>query len=180
VTEAIGVPTRALGLPWTAARPRVLVVACSDGRLQEATDAFLRDALDVHRYDRLYVPGGGGALSAARGEFMRSHEFRRECRFLVDAHLVEHLVLLFHGPADDGPSEAVCADYRRLQNWAPASQVRVQQAADVRDLLVRRDEFARSARLSIYRFEVTARRTLEVVTLHEDPPAANASQPAPR
>lgn len=160
--------TRAHGMQWTAARPRVLVVACSDGRLQEATDAFLADALDIHRYDRLYVPGGGGALSAARGEFLRSHEFRRECRFLVDAHLVEHLVLLFHGPSDDGPSEAVCADYRRLRTAAPASQVRAQQTADVHDLLGRREEFARAARLSIYRLEVTARRTLAVVTLHED------------
>ena len=28
-------------LRWTPARPNALVVACSDGRLQEATDAFL-------------------------------------------------------------------------------------------------------------------------------------------
>jgi len=38
-------PTRALGMQWSPARPRVLVVACSDGRLQEATDAFLASAL---------------------------------------------------------------------------------------------------------------------------------------
>ena len=172
--------TRALGMAWTPARPRVLVVACSDGRLQEATDAFLADALDIRRYDRLYVPGGGGALSAARGEFVRSHEFRRECRFLVDAHLVEHLVLLFHGPSVDGPSEAVCADYRRLQLSAPPSQVHAQQTADVRDLLGRREEFARAARLSMYRFEVTAGRTLAVVTLHEDPAPTASNDPVRR
>ena len=162
-------PTRALGMQWTPARPRVLVVACSDGRLQEATDAFLASALDIHRYDRLYVPGGGGALSSGRGEFVRSHEFRRECRFLVDAHHVDHLVLLFHGPSADGPSEAVCADYRRLQALAPPSQVRAQQLADVRDLLDRRQEFAGAARLSMYRFEVTAAGALAVATLYEDP-----------
>lgn len=156
-------------MPWTDARPRVLVVACSDGRLQEATDAFLRDALDVHRYDRLYVPGGGGALSPARGEFVRSHELRAECRFLVSAHHVEHLVLLFHGPTEDGPAEAICADYRRLNTSASASQVRALQVADVRELLSRREEFARGARLSMYRLEVTSRRTLAVATLHEDP-----------
>ena len=32
---------------WSAARPSVLVVACSDGRLQEATDAFLNQKLDI-------------------------------------------------------------------------------------------------------------------------------------
>jgi hypothetical protein len=167
--------TRRLGMQWTPARPRVLVVACSDGRLQEATDAVLADALNIHRYDRLYVPGGGGALSSARGEFSRAHEFRRECRFLVDAHHVDHLVLLFHGPAADGPSEAVCADYRRLQEFAPASQVRTQQAADVRDLIGRREEFGGAARLSIYRLEVTANKELAVITLHEDLAAPSPS-----
>ena len=87
-------------------------------------------------------------------------------------------MLLFHGPSEGGPSEAVCADYRRLQTSAPASQVRAQQTADVRDLLGRRDEFARAAPLSIYRFEVTSRRALAVVTLHEDPLPARPTDPA--
>jgi hypothetical protein len=41
--------------------------------------------------------------------------------------------------------------------------------ADVRELLSRREEFARGARLSMYRLEVTSRHGLAVVTLHEDP-----------
>ena len=48
--------TLTLGMPWDPERPRVLVAACSDGRLQEATDAFLSSALGVRQYDRLYVP----------------------------------------------------------------------------------------------------------------------------
>jgi len=158
-----------LGMAWEAARPHVMVVACSDGRLQEATDAFLSRELGVRQYDRFYVPGGGGALSASGREFMRAEQLRRECRFLVDAHDVEHLVLLFHGPAADGPEEAVCADYRRKQSWARPSQVRAQQEADVRDLLGHRSDFAGAARLSVYRFEVTARGGLSVATLHQDP-----------
>ena len=46
--------TLTLGMPWDPERPRVLVAACSDGRLQEATDAFLSRALGVRQYDRLY------------------------------------------------------------------------------------------------------------------------------
>jgi hypothetical protein len=157
-----------LGMAWEPTRPHVMVVACSDGRLQEATDAFLSRELGVRQYDRFYVPGGGGALSASGREFMRAEQLRRECRFLVEAHDVEHLVLLFHGPAADGPAEALCADYRRKQSWARPSQLRAQQEADVRDLLSRRNEFAGAARLSAYRFEVTATGGLSVATLHQD------------
>ena len=158
----------ALGMRWEADRPRILVAACSDGRLQEATDAFLARALGVRQYDRLYLPGGGGALAASGCDFLRAGKAREECRFLVRAHRVEHLVLLFHGPADGGPADAVCADYRRKHSWQRPDQVRAQQEADVRDLLGRRAEFAGDARLSIYRFEVTAAGALQVASLHVD------------
>lgn len=162
--------TVTLGKQWEPERPHILVAACSDGRLQEATDAFLSRALGIQHYDRLYTPGGGGALSASGRDFLRASELRRECRFLVEAHDVEHLILLFHGPAADGPGEAVCADYRRKHSWARAEQIREQQEADVRDLLMRREEFAGAARVSAYRFEVMASRELSVVTLHADAP----------
>ena len=162
-------------MPWDAERPRVLVAACSDGRLQEATDAFLARALGVRQYDRLYVPGGGGGLASSGAHFLRARELRRECLFLVDAHRVEHLILLFHGPAADGPAEAVCADYRRKHPWYRPEQVRAQQDADVRDLLNRRDEFAGTARLSAYRIEVTATGELAVVSLYTDEQGRRAS-----
>ena len=160
--------TWALGMDWQPDRPRVLVAACSDGRLQEATDAFLARALGVRQYDRLYLPGGGGALAASGADFVRAEKVRQECRFLVEAHGVEHLILLFHGPAPGGPPEAVCADYRRKHAWQRPDQVRAQQEADVRDLLGRRPAFAGEARLSVYRFEVTADGALEVAPLHVD------------
>jgi hypothetical protein len=160
--------TLRLGMPWDPERPRVLVAACSDGRLQEATDKFLDRALGVRQYDRLYVPGGGGGLASSGAHFLRARELRRECQFLVEAHGVEHLILLFHGPAPGGPVEAVCADYRRKHPWYRPDQVRAQQDTDVRDLLNRRDEFAGGARLSAYRIEVTAAGDLSVATLHID------------
>ena len=170
---------------WEPDRPRILVAACSDGRLQEATDAFLARALGVRQYDRLYLPGGGGALSASGADFMRAAEVRRECRFLIEAHGVEHLVLLFHGPSVDGPPEAVCADYRRKHSWQRPDQVRAQQEADVRDLLGRRGEFAGRSRLSVFRFEVTGSGELAVATLHTDPvsdtePRARSALDGPR
>ena len=45
---------------WSPDRPNTLVIALSDGRLQEATDEFLAHHLHVMRYDRFYVPGGAG------------------------------------------------------------------------------------------------------------------------
>ena len=39
--------TFALGMQWDPDRRRILVAACSDGRLQEATDRFLARALGV-------------------------------------------------------------------------------------------------------------------------------------
>ena len=165
--------TFALGMQWEPDRPRILVAACSDGRLQEATDRFLARALGVRQYDRLYLPGGGGALAASGADFMRAAAVRRECRFLIEAHGVEHLILLFHGPAAGGPAEAICADYRRKHSWQRPEQVRAQQEADVRDLLSRRSEFAGGAQLSAYRFDVSATGALQVVALHVDGSASD-------
>jgi hypothetical protein len=59
---------------WTPARPNALVVACSDGRLQEATDAFLEREFKITRYDRFYVPGGGGALASSGADPVRAQQ----------------------------------------------------------------------------------------------------------
>ena len=94
---------------WSAKRPRTMVVACSDGRLQSATDDFLLSELGLAEFDRLYVPGGGGALSASDRDLFRAQQLRGECRYLVELHEVQRVILLFHGPAVDGPAESVCA-----------------------------------------------------------------------
>ncbi len=158
----------ALGLTWNSERPRVLVAACSDGRLQEATDTFLSAHLGIRHYDRLYAPGGAGALCPSGRDFMRAHQLQGECRYLVAAHGVEQLILLFHGPAVDGPTEAVCADYRRKQPWASDEQIRTQQEKDTQELLAERWQWSGKAKVSIYRCEVGRGGALRFATLHVD------------
>src|SRR6185295_19840569 len=84
---------------WSVERPNVLVIACSDGRLQEMTDDFLGDDLGIKRYDRFYAPGGAGALASTGRDFSRARVMRQECRYLIDLHHVGRAILLFHGPA---------------------------------------------------------------------------------
>lgn len=162
-------PVVQIEVPWNAERPRVMVVACSDGRLQEATDEFLARHLNIRHYDRLYLPGGGGALSPSGRDYFRAHQVQQECRLLVDVHGVEQLVVLFHGPAADGPLEAICADYRRKFAWATTDQVRSQQERDAHELVVNRWKWAGSASMHIYRCEVNDAHGLSFATLHADP-----------
>lgn len=152
-------------LKWDATRPHILVIACSDGRQQEPTDEFLTNSLGIRQYDRLYVAGGGGALSASGKDYLRAQQLRRECRFLVDVHEIEEIVLLFHGPAVDGPPEAMCADYRRKLPQLAVSKLRDQQRRDADELMMRRDEWAGKARVRVYRCETTATGALEFVAL---------------
>jgi hypothetical protein len=160
-----------VGLRWNPARPHVLVIACSDGRLQEATDEFLARRLGIRHYDRLYVPGGAGALSPSGRDFLRAHELQQECRYLVDVHGIDHLIGLFHGPAADGPPEAMCADYRRKFAWAATAELREQQERDARELIEYRRDWAALASVHIFRCEVNATGDLRFATLHVDPGA---------
>ena len=146
--------TGTLSRQWACARSRTLVVACSDGRLQEATDAYLADELGLTEYDRFYMPGGGGALAASGRDFIRAQQLRRECQYLVNLHDIERVLLLFHGPSSDGPPDATCADYRRKLTGASPAAIRARQARDASELLERRDEWAGRAAVSAYWCEV--------------------------
>lgn len=155
-------------LRWTPARPNALVVACSDGRLQEATDAFLAREFKITRYDRFYVPGGGGALASSGTDPARAQQMCAECKYLVDLHAVRRVILLFHGPSPAGRIEAACADYRRKLPWANLEQLRAQQEADAIDLLTRRREWASEAGVLLFRCEVDAAGQLAFVNLDPD------------
>lgn len=150
---------------WDPTRPHILVIACSDGRLQEPTDEFLAKALGIRQYDRLYLPGGGGALATSGKDFLRAQQVRRECRFLVDMHQVEELILLFHGPAEHGPPDAMCADYRRKLPQLPEARLLEQQQRDAEELVAQRDQWAGNARIRSYRCETTAAGGLVFVPL---------------
>jgi len=151
--------------PWNSERPNILVIACSDGRLQENLDDFLQNHLGITRYDRLYTPGGPGALAMSGVEFLRSEQFRRECAFLVEAHQVEEVFLVFHGPAADGPDEATCADYRRKFPRQSARDIRGQQEQDAAELLRRGFGWHKTARVHVWRCEVTAEGGVQFVNL---------------
>lgn len=150
---------------WSSNRPNVLVVACSDGRLQEATDAFLSKELGISRYDRFYVPGGAGALAPSGYDFARAHQMRRECRYLIELHGVGRVVLLMHGPAQGGPPEAACADYRRKLPRASIHHLREQQVRDAHELLRQRAKWAGTADVVVYRCEIDSGGPIAFVDL---------------
>lgn len=152
--------------PWNRQRPSVLVVACSDGRLQENLDDFLTNHLGITHYDRLYAPGGPGALASSGFEFLRSDAFRRECDFLVNAHAVEDVYLIFHGPSEDGPVEALCADYKRLFPNHSSEQIRADQLRDAQEILARGFGGHRPVRIHFYRCEVTGGGAIQFVPLN--------------
>lgn len=122
-------------IQWHSERPHVLVVACSDGRLQNALDAYLRVAQGIEAYDRVYLPGGPGALASSGFEFARAERHLEEFRFLLDAHDVQEVILIFHGPSPNGPAEACCADYLRHYGNASPDRIREEQMKDAREVL---------------------------------------------
>ena len=69
---------------------------------------------------------------------------------------MKQVILLFHGPASDGPDEAVCADYRRKLPWATPEVLRQRQARDAVELASLRHDWAANAAISMYRCEVGA------------------------
>jgi hypothetical protein len=145
-----------------------MVVACSDGRLQQATDAFLASEFKITQYDRFYVPGGGGALASSGTDPVRAQQMCGECRYLVDLHAVKRVIVLFHGPAEKGRIEACCADYRRKLPWASVADLRKRQDEDAADLLARKREWAGDAGVVLYRCEVDAGGAISFVNLDAD------------
>ena len=155
-------------LRWSPARPNTLVVACSDGRLQQATDAFLVREFQITQYDRFYVPGGGGALAPSGADTLRAQQMCAECKYLVDLHQVKRVILLFHGPSAAGRIESACADYRRKLPWAPLAELRARQERDAVELIARRREWASDASVLLYRCEVDSAGALAFVNLDPD------------
>ncbi len=151
---------------WSPDRPHTLVIACSDGRLQEQTDEFLTRQLGLAGFDRFYVPGGGGALTSSGRDFIRADQLRRECSYVIELHEISRVILLFHGPSANGPAVAVCADYKRKLPWASSEMLRDQQRRDAVDLIQRRDQWARKADVTAYRCEIDPSHHIAFVELN--------------
>ncbi len=154
-------------LPWSAERPHTLVIACSDGRFQEQLDDYLHGDLGIRSYDRLYLPGGPGALTASDLDFSRADRQRWECDFLLKAHEIERVILVFHSGAADGPDEAMCADYRRRFPTLTTAQLRAQQETDARELLLTHFGGPDRLRVEVLRAETTAQYRVRFVGLGE-------------
>ena len=138
--------------PWKDRQFEALVVACSDGRFNEHIDEFLRCQLAITCYDRLYVPGGAGALATSGTEFLRAQRVRAECQFLIRVHGIKRVILLFHAPSADGPKQAACGDYLRRYPTSTAAAIRLQQERDAKQVM--RDGLGPDVRLELYRCEV--------------------------
>ena len=148
---------------WNRQRPESLVIACSDGRLQENLDDFLHLKLGITHYDRLYAPGGAGALASRGGELLRPGQFQRDCQYLLRSHGIRDLYLIFHGPTGDGPEEAVCGDYRRKLPSATITELRQRQEEDAAEL--KRVDWGKEVRVHTYRCEVRADNRIQFIVL---------------
>jgi hypothetical protein len=149
-------------------RPHVLVVACSDGRYQKALDDFLRNHLGITYYDRVYIAGGPGALASGSLSYFRSDQIRQETAFLIEAHGIERIVLVFHGPLlDGGPREAVCADYDRKMPSASPAEIHAQHEKDLHEILRGMRGVNLDLRIEIFRAEVRGDLRVQFTPLPE-------------
>ncbi len=142
---------------WQAKRPQVLIVACSDGRYQQSLDEFLSKHLGITHYDRLYAPGGPGSLASSAFSYFRGEQFRQEAAFLVEAHLLESIIFIFHGPMiGQGPIEATCADYGRKMPGYSGDEIHARQQADLQEAARAVWKVRTDIQMSAYRAEVQA------------------------
>lgn len=150
---------------WTLERPHVLVVCCSDGRLQEAIDDFLHEHLGIGDYDRLYAPGGPGVLAAGGPEFTQASQYRDDLAFLVRVHQVEELILIFHGSGPDGPEGSTCAYYGRILPDASREEIQTRQARDLAAVQAFLTEQKLDVKVQALRAEVQTDRRVQMVPL---------------
>jgi hypothetical protein len=113
----------------------------------------------------LRAPGGPGALAPTVFDHLRADLFQRETATLVRLHGIEEVFLIFHGPAPDGPDEAVCADYRRKCPRASAAEIRKKQEEDARDVLGAGYAWRDRVKVRIFRCEVGPKHEIQFVRL---------------
>ena len=156
-------------LVWQKERPRILIVACSDGRYQQSLDEFLTRHLGITHYDRLYAPGGPGSLASSAMSYFRGEQFRQEAAFLVDAHGLEAIIFIFHGPVSgQGPTAATCADYSRKMPGYSVEEIYARQEADLQEAVRAVLKVNKDVQISAYRAEVRADARVQFVPLKVD------------
>ena len=124
--------------------------------------------LGIFAYDRMYVPGGPGALASSSLSYFRGDQFRQDTAFLIERHNIQRMVFVFHGPSlDGGPPEAVCADYDRKMPYARPEEIHAQHEKDLQEILrgMRRENPGLS--IEIFRAEVRRDHCVEFMPLPE-------------
>ncbi len=107
-------------------------VYCSDGRFRPHFDEFLQTGLQLHRYDRLVIPGGPACLATHFSTFREEEAAVEQLRFLIEAHQLQLVVLIAH---------QTCAFYtQRLQ--IPELQLETQQREDLQKAIGRLRTFS--------------------------------------
>jgi hypothetical protein len=101
------------GIPFRSLRIHTAAVYCSDGRVGEQIDEFLRHALGSDLCDRLAVPGGPASLTSSRELPEHSKGVGDHLEFLVRAHDLGRVILITHVP---------CAFYREQIGVPDGSQ----------------------------------------------------------
>jgi hypothetical protein len=101
---------------------RTLAVFCVDGRYARYLDEFFESTLQLEGADWLGVPGGAAALAGREAAEGDGEYLWREVDFLVEAHQIEHVILIFH---ED------CGHYQRvLGSETPAEERAETQRSD--------------------------------------------------
>lgn len=83
-------------MPFQPGRIQAVAVYCSDGRFGEQVDDLLQNGLELPRYDRLALPGGGACLAGHFSTHREEESVSAWLRFLVEAHSLQRAVLIAH------------------------------------------------------------------------------------
>lgn len=83
-------------VPFDPERIHAAAVYCSDGRFGEQVDDLLQNGLQLPRYDRLVLPGGGACLAGHFETHREEEAAMTELQFLVEAHGLGRVVLVAH------------------------------------------------------------------------------------
>ena len=77
-------------------RIHAAAVYCSDGRVGEHFDDFLKNGLGLPRYDRVALPGGPARLAGYPDDASHQQAVMDELCFLAEAHGLTRVVLIQH------------------------------------------------------------------------------------
>ena len=83
-------------VPFDHGRIHAAAVYCSDGRFGEQFCDFMRNSLNLPRYDRLAIPGGAACMARHFSLYREADAVSAQLHFLIDVHGLQHVVLIAH------------------------------------------------------------------------------------